>query len=110
MAEFLTPVIDFINNTQVLDQIRDVEVKALFTNPWFMVPFVLQIGWWLYKQAVNSLVITGLVTGLWWFSGSRFTQDLIINGEMQPAKIFPVVGVGIVVIVVLAYLFFIRSD
>ncbi|MBI5559608.1 MAG: hypothetical protein HY885_18450 [Deltaproteobacteria bacterium] len=110
MADFLAPVLDFITNTHVLEQIREVDVKGLFTNPWFLVPFIAQIGWWFYKQAVNSLVCTGLVIGIWWFSGSPYAQGLVVNGELQLGKVLPVAGAGIIVIVVLAYLFFIRSD
>ncbi len=110
MADFLTPVLNFIDSTHLFEQIRNVQVKALFTNPWFLVPFIAQMGWWFYKQAVNSIVCTGLAIGLWWFSGSSYTQALIINGELQPGKILPVAGVGIGVLLVLIYLFFIRSD
>lgn len=110
MADLLSPVMEFINSTHLLEQIRTVDVKGLFTNPWFLVPFIAQIGWWFYKQALNSLVCTALVIGIWWFSGSNYAQGLVINGELQLAKVLPVAGVGILVIVVLVYLFFIRSD
>ncbi len=110
MADFLAPVMDFINSTQVIDQIRDVEIKALFTNPWFLVPFIAQICWWFYKQAVNSLVCTGLAVGVWWFTGTSYAQGMVLDGVLQLRKVLPVAGVGIGVIVVLAYLFFVRSD
>lgn len=110
MADILTPVIEFINNTHVLEQIREVQVKELFTNFYFLVPFVGLMGWWLYKQALNSLVCTGLAIGVWWFSGTPYAQGLVVDGEIQIGKIIPVAGVGIGVLLVLAYLFFIRSD
>ena len=110
MADIFTPVVDFINYTQLPEQIRHVDIKGLFTNPWFLVPFIAQIGWWLYKQAVNSLVCTGMVIGVWWFSGTSYAQNMVVNGELQLAKILPVAGVGLVVIILLVYLFFIRSD
>ena len=110
MADFLTPVMDFIDKTQILDQIRDVDAKGLFTNPWFLVPFIAQIGWWFYKQAVNSLVCTALAIGVWIFSGSYYAKGLVVNGQLQLTKVLPVAGVGIGVLMVLAYLFFIRSD
>jgi len=40
MPEFLTSIIDFINGTQVLQQITDVDFKGLFTNGYFLVPFL----------------------------------------------------------------------
>ncbi|MEW6517920.1 MAG: hypothetical protein C4531_15945 [Desulfurivibrio sp.] len=110
MADILTPVVDFINYTKLLEQIRQVDVKGLFTNPWFLVPFIAQIGWWFYKQALNSLVCTGLALGVWGFSGTSYAQQLVIDGELQLSKVLPVAGVGMVVIVLLVYLFFIRSD
>jgi len=110
MTDILTPVVDFINYTQLLEQIRQVDVKGLFTNPWFLVPFIAQIGWWFYKQALNSLVCTALVIGVWGFSGTSYAQQLVIDGELQLGKVLPVAGVGMVVIVLLVYLFFIRSD
>jgi hypothetical protein len=110
MTDVLSPVMDFISSTHLLEQIRQVDVKGLFTNPWFLVPFIAQIGWWLYKQALNSLVCTAMVIGIWWFSGSSYAQGLVVDGQLQLGKVLPVAGVGIVVIVVLVYLFFIRSD
>jgi len=110
MADIFTPVVDFINYTQLLEQIRQVDVKGLFTNPWFLVPFIAQIGWWFYKQALNSLACTAMAIGVWWFSGTSYAQQMVINGELQLGKVLPVAGVGLVVIVLLVYLFFIRSD
>ncbi|MFH1217657.1 MAG: hypothetical protein V1706_14265 [Pseudomonadota bacterium] len=110
MADFLSPVMDFINSTELPNQIRNVDVKGLFTNPWFLVPFLGQIGWWCYKQAVNSLVCTGLAICVWWFSGSEYARGMVIDGNLQLAKILPVAGVGFGIIIVLVYLFFIRSD
>ncbi len=110
MADFLTAVVDFINNTQVLDQIREVDVKGLFTNAWFLVPLVALVAYWLYKMAVNNLVILALCIGLWIFSGSPYAQGLVVNGELQPGKILPVAGVGVAALGVLVYIFFIRSD
>ncbi len=110
MADILTPVMDFLNYTNLPEQIRHVEVKGLFTNPWFLVPFIAQLGWWFYKQALNSIVCTGLALGVWYFTGTSYAQGLVINGQLQLSKVLPVAGVGIVVLVVLVYLFFIRSD
>ena len=110
MADILTQVTDFINNTQILEQVREVDVKGLFTNPWFLVPFFAQVGWWFYKQAVNSLVCTGLALGVWWFTGTPYATGLVVDGHLQLNKVLPVAGVGLGVLIVLIYLFFIRSD
>jgi len=110
MTSILASIMDFIQNTQIVDQIRDVDAKGLFSNAYFLVPFVMLIGYWLYKQAVNSLVLLALSIGVWIFSGSSYAQNMIVNGEMQAEKVLPVAGVGVVVIAVIVYLVFIRSD
>lgn len=109
MADIFASIMNFIQATQVVDQVRDVDAKGLFTNAYFLVPLIMLVGYWLYKQAVNSLVILVLCIGLWIFSGSPYAHDLIVNGEMQLDKVLPVTGVGIGVIVVIAYLVFIRD-
>jgi len=108
--EFLSRIIGFVNDTQVPDQIREVDVVGLFTNPWFLVPFLAFVGWKLYKMSINTLVVTAVAIGLWAFSGSPMMQGLIVNGELQLDKVLPVVGVGIVAIGIVIYFLFIRSD
>jgi hypothetical protein len=110
MPDFLISFFDMISNSLLIEQIRDVDVKGVFTNPWFLVPFIGLVGWWCYKQAVNNLVLLLLVIGLWWFSGTPYAQDLVVDGEIQAGKILPVAGVSVAAILVVIYLFFIRSD
>ncbi|ADH86247.1 hypothetical protein [Desulfurivibrio alkaliphilus] len=108
--EFFASIIDLIDSTGVPDQISNVEVAALFTNPWFMVPFVLFVVYKLYRQALNTLVLTGLAVALWVFSGSPMMDGLIIDGELQLNKVLPVAGVGLLAVVIAVYFLFIRSD
>ncbi|HIJ78359.1 MAG: hypothetical protein OEY01_04065 [Desulfobulbaceae bacterium] len=110
MLEFLSSVVDFINNTNVPAQIREVDAKGLFTNAWFLVPFIGYLCYNLYKQASNTLVMTGLGIGLWLFTGSRYMEGLIVNGEMQAGKVLPVAGVFIVALAIAIYFLFMRSD
>ena len=110
MLEFFNSVIEFINNTNVPDQIREVDAKGLFTNAWFLVPFIGYICYNLYKQASNTLVMTGLGFGLWLFAGSPYMEGLIVNGEMQAGKVIPVAGVFITALAVAIYFLFMRSD
>ncbi len=107
--EIFGSLLDFLNNTNLPEQLREVDIRGLFTNPWFLVPFILFIGYYLYRQAVNPLVLTALALGLWIFSGSPMMDGLIVDGELQLAKVLPVVGVGIVATVVAVYFFFIRD-
>ncbi|MFH7326847.1 hypothetical protein [Desulfurivibrio sp. C05AmB] len=103
-------IVDFIANTNVPDQFREVDVRGLFTNPWFLVPFIAFIGYHFYKQSVNTLVITALVLGLWIFSGSPMMEDLVVDGHLQLSKVLPVAGVGVLALGIAVYFLFIRSD
>ncbi|MFU8818880.1 MAG: hypothetical protein ACNA74_04045 [Desulfurivibrio sp.] len=107
--EFLTSIMDFIAGTGVGEQIRAVDFKGLFTNPWFMVPFIGFIGYNLYKQAVKILVITLLVVGLWLFTGSPMMDGLFIDGHLQLNKVLPVAGVGLVAVAVAVYFLIMRD-
>ncbi len=107
--EILTTIANFFTNTNIPDQISRVDAVGLFTNPWFLVPFVLFIGYHLYRQSINTLVVTAVVIGLWLFSGSPMTKDLIVDGNVQIGKILPIAGVGVGAIAVLVYFLFMRS-
>lgn len=110
MLDFLMPIIDAINSTQIPDQIQNVDAIGLFTNGYFLVIFISYVGYKLYKQAFNSLIILGLVIGLWLFSGSQFMQGLIVNGELQIGKILPVLAVFLGAIGVAIYFLFMRAE
>jgi hypothetical protein len=108
--EILAAIAEFISNTNIPEQFRQVDAAGLFTNPWFLVPFVAFIGYELYKQSMNTLVITGVAIGLWIFSGSPMTKDLIVDGQLQIGKVLPVAGVGVVALGIIVYFLFMRSE
>nr|MBF0221310.1 hypothetical protein [Desulfobulbaceae bacterium] len=110
MPEFLTSIVDWINSTKVLDQIRDVDALGLFKNTYFLVPFIGVIIYYLYKQAFTSLAIMALAIGLWYFSGTEYVSGAIVNGEIQLDKLLPTIAVGVGGIGTLVYLLFIRQD
>lgn len=110
MSNFLVSIIDFINNTKVLEQLQAVDAAGLFTNGYFLVPFIAFVGYKLYKQAFNTLIITGLAIGLWLFSGSGYMHGLVVNGELQLSKVLPVAGVFLAALGVAIYFLFMRSD
>lgn len=110
MTEFLGKIVDFMNSTNVPQQFREVDARGLFTNSWFLVPFIVFICYNLYKQAVNTLVMTGLGFGLWLFSGSSYMEGMVVNGILQLNKVLPVAGVFIGAIAVAIYFLFMRSD
>lgn len=110
MPEFLNSIGTWIQHTQVPEQFRAVDAKGLFQNPYFLVPFICLIIYYLYKQAINNLVIMALVLGLWYASGTQYVKDCVVNGEVQIGHILPIAGLGVCVIAVLIYLVFVRQD
>ena len=87
----------------------EVDVKGLFTNPWVLIPLIAQVGWWIYKMAINNIILLALAIGVWIFTGTPYAQGFIVNGELQAGKILPVAGVGLAAIMVAIYVFFIRE-
>lgn len=110
MSELLGQIIEFFNNTGIPQQFRDTDVKGLFTNTWFVVPFAVFISYNLYKQSLNTLVMTGLALGLWWFSGSSYMEGLIVGNQIQIGKVLPVAGVFIGAFAIAIYFLFMRSE
>ncbi len=110
IPEFFNSITAWINHTQVPIQIRTVDVGGLFKNPYFLVPFIALIINYLYRQAINNLLVTALIIGLWYFSGTEFVRDSVVNGEVQIGHILPIAGVGVAGIAILIYIFFIRQD
>lgn len=108
--DFLVSLADFIGSTSIPDQVRTVDAVGLFTNPWFMVPFLAFLGYEFYKQSINTLVITAVAIGLWLFSGSPMAQNLLVDGQLQIGKVLPVAGVGILALAIIVYFLFMRSD
>jgi hypothetical protein len=110
MSDFLKTIVDFVEKTHVLEQIKDVDAVGLFTNPWFLVPLIALMGYLLYKQSWRDIVILTIFTAVWWVSGTAYMQSLIVGQELQINKIIPVLLGGAVVLGVVIYLLFGRSD
>jgi fucose permease len=110
MPDFLMAIGEFVQNTQVPRQFREVDARGLFTNIYFLLPFLAVIGHFVYHKAVGSLILLALGVGIWIVSGSPLMQDLVVNGELQMGKVLPVAGVGMVIIAVLVYVLFLRSE
>ena len=103
-------IIDWFESTKIHEQILDVDFAGLFTNPWFMVPFCCVVVWMLYKQSFKELIIIAVIIGAWWFSGTDYMASLIIDGEIQVAKVLPVTFGGAAALGFVIYLLFGRSD
>ncbi|NIA04656.1 MAG: hypothetical protein GWP11_01645 [Proteobacteria bacterium] len=106
----LTRLGGLIQATNIPKQFRDVDFSGLFSNPWFLVPFIALIGYQVYKQAFRDLFIVVLIIGIWYLSGTEYMQTLIVNGELQINKVLPVVFGGAAVLGLIIYLFFGRSQ
>ena len=108
--DFLTKIVDFINSTQVLDQFREVDAVGLFTNPWFLVPFLGLIGYMLYKQDFKEIVVIFIGLLLWHISGTEYMATLVVGDELQLAKVLPVVFGAACLLGIVIYMYFGRSD
>lgn len=94
----------WIDSTHVLEQLKEVDAAGLFTNPWFLVPFIILIGYMIYKQSWRDMTLIGIFIGVWWVSGLPYMQTLVVGNELQIEKILPVVFGGAVTLGVVIYL------
>jgi len=104
------PIGRWLEATHLVEQIKEVDFPGLFTNPWFMVPFVALVGYMLFKQALRDLAILGLLVGVWYVSGTPYMQTLVVGGELQIGKILPLLFGGAAILGFLIYLLLGRSD
>ncbi|RUM34192.1 MAG: hypothetical protein DSY50_06850 [Desulfobulbus sp.] len=98
-----------IEASNLPDQIGNVDVAGLFTNPWFVIPFIIWVGYLIYKQAFRDLIITVIIIALWWVSGTEYMQTLVVGDELQINKILPVLFGAAAILGFLIYMFFGRS-
>jgi hypothetical protein len=104
------PIGAFLSKTHLPEQIKAVDFAGLFSNPWFLVPFILLTGYLLYKKAFRDMIILGAVLAIWWASGTQYMQTLVVNGELQVNKVLPVLFGGAALVGFVIYLLFGRSD
>lgn len=108
--EVFTKIASWFASTHIDEQLRAVDYAGLFTNPWFLVPFVFAVGHMLYKQRWTQIIITTVVIGVWYFSGTSYARSLLVNGEIDIDKILPVMFGGALLLGFVVYLLFGRSD
>lgn len=106
---FFEKIGEIIKATNIPQQISDVDAGGLFTNPWFMVPFVAFIGWQIYRQAFKDIFVVLIIIALWWVSGTDYMQTLIVDGELQIGKVLPVMFGGAAILGFVIYMYFGRS-
>ncbi len=110
MSDFLNGILAWVESTHLQQQIKDVDYVGLFTNPWFLVPFVALVLYLLYKQAFRDLILVSLFVAVWWVSGLDYMQGLVVGDQLQMNKILPVLFGGAAVLGFVIYLLFGRSD
>lgn len=99
----------WVDSTHLLEQIREVDAAGLFTNPWFLVPFIILLGYMVYKQAWRDIALLAIFIAVWWVSGTEYMQTLVEGEELKIEKILPVVFGGAATLGVVIYLLLGRS-
>ena len=107
---FFKPDLDFIVATKGPEQIDSIDYKGLFSNSWFLVPYIAMIAWNIYKQAFNSLIIILLFTGCWAFFGTPYMQEIMGRDEIQLEAVLPLVAGACAVLGFIIYRIFFKSD
>ena len=110
LGDLVSPIWEFVEKTHLPEQVKDVDFPGLFSNPWFLVPFIALAGYMIYKKAFRDMIILGAVMAVWYASGTPYMQSLVVNGELQVNKVLPVLFGGAVVMGIVIYLLFGRSD
>ncbi|HSH12581.1 MAG TPA: hypothetical protein VLA15_02495 [Desulfurivibrionaceae bacterium] len=107
---FFEPVQDFFFATKVPEQIENIDYQALFSNPWFLVPYLALIGWNIYKRQPYSIIIILLFTGSWAFFGTPYMQGILSQEQIQLEAVLPLVGGACLVLAITIYLIFFKSE
>lgn len=110
MGDFFSKILDMIESTHVVEQVAEVDYVGLFTNPWFLVPFICLILYLLWKQSFKEMIIIVIFVAVWWVSGTEYMNTLVVGDELQIKKILPVLFGGAAIMGFVIYLFFGRSD
>ncbi len=100
----------WIDSSALHQQVQNVDAAGLFTNPWFIVPFLVFVATCLYQKNIMTLVFAGVVIGAWYLCGTELMRGIVGDGGPNMDKIFPVLAVGAVVALVVVIFFFGRSD
>lgn len=110
MGNFLDNIFSFLDSTKLPQQVTDVDYIGLFTNPWFLVPFIGFVGYLIYKAKWRDIIFVIIFILIWWVSGTDYMQSLVVGEELQVNKVLPVLFGGAVILGIVIYLLFGRSD
>ncbi|MCK4840000.1 MAG: hypothetical protein KAS94_14445 [Desulfobulbaceae bacterium] len=109
-ASFFKAILDFFISTKIPAQIDKIDYKGLFSNGWFMVPYIAMLAWNVYKQAINSIIIIVLLSGCWAFFGTPYMQAIMAQDEIPLNAILPLVAGACAVFGFIIYRIFFKSD
>ena len=110
MSEFFGKIMAFIESTNLIDQIAEVDYVGVFSNTGFLVPFIALVIYLLWKQRWRDMVFIAIFIGVWWVSGTDYMQTLVVGEKLQVNKVLPVLFGGAAILGVVIYLLFGRSD
>ena len=108
--EFLAPIFKFINDTGVPKQINTIDYQGLFSNPWFMVPLVAIIIYEVCRRSFKSVVSILIFLGVWAFFGTPYMQHILNSDTVSLDQILPLLGGAILILAVVVYMYFLRSE
>lgn len=100
----LDSLMTWFDSTHIVEQIQAVDIAGLFTNPWFLVPFICLIGYLAFTKAWKAIIIIAIIIGLWWVSGTPYMQTVVQGDQLSIEKILPIAFGGAVVLAVVIYL------
>jgi predicted RND superfamily exporter protein len=110
IADILAPVIRFIHDTKVPEQINSIDYHGLFTNPWFMVPLVAVILYELFRRSIRSVISIVIFLGVWAFFGTPYMQEILTSDTVTLDKILPLLGGAVLLLAIIVYMYFLRSE
>jgi len=110
MGGFFAGIQSWLESTQVVGQVAEVDYVGLFSNPWFLVPFIAVVLYLVYRQSFKDLIVIGIFIGIWWVSGTEYMSTLVVGDELQIGKILPILFGGAAIMGFVIFLFFGRSD
>lgn len=109
MSELWDGFTAWVDSTHLFEQIKEVDAVGLFTNPWFLVPFIALVGYMIFKQAWRDMALIAIFIGVWWVSGTPYMETLVVGNELSIEKILPVVFGGGITLGVVIYLLISKS-
>lgn len=109
MSELWEGFTAWVDSTHLFEQIKEVDAAGLFTNPWFLVPFIALVGYMIFKQAWRDMALIAIFIGVWWVSGTPYMQDLVVGDQISIEKVLPVVFGGGITLGVVIYLLISKS-